>query len=396
MPLRTSARFGRRFGAAPIRTPAGALFFFASYGILMGAFPAELLASGVDPFAIGSVVGSYALGAVLFRVFGLNVVDRVGARRVATIATVASAAATMLFAATMILFERMLPLLVLAKIAHGAAASAFLISGYTYVAQAGPEKHRGRRVGVYGGIGSFGLLVPPPIGIWLWVEGAGPLLWLIPIALVLPAFLMLPGDQRTRDTQRPSDPKDRLAILLTGHAVVIPAAALAVSAGMQGGFEAHFPLLAEDFDAGHLMALMYFLFGISVVVGRLAGGWLADGFGAIQLFLASLAIQSIAVVLPIVAASPLGLVFSAASFGLGAGILTTSAMALLTVAVPPHRSAAAIGLGGLMKDVGFAVGAAFTGLIMAFGGSLAFLLGGLAAITLTWAAGALAYSKSKI
>lgn len=378
-----TAQPGRDNATGLVRTSLGALLFFASYGILMGAFPAELAARGLGPAHIGMVVGFYAIGAVCFRIFALNAIDRSGAQRIAGFAALCAVFATLLLGASMIWFEAALPLLALAKFVHGAAASAFLTSGYTYVAQAGASDKRGKRIGIYGGIGSFGLLIPPPVGIWLWANGGSAWFWLLPVAIALPTVFLLPGDQRRPDPMVEADTSDRLRILLFCYAVAVPILALAVSAGMQGGFEAHFPLLVEDFGAKSLMAHMYFLFGLSVVAGRVAGGWLVDHGGATKIFFSSLAVQMFAVLLPLTMSTALGLAASATTFGLGSGMLTTSAIALLAGAVPPHRSAAAIGFGGLMKDAGFAAGAAITGLMIAAGGASAFLYSGFAAIALT-------------
>ena len=50
---------------------------------------------------------------------------------------------------------------------------------------------------------------------------------------------------------------------------------------------------------------------------------------------------------------------------------------MLAAAVPENRSGVALGLGGLLRDVGFSSGAAATGLIIAAGGVRALLYTGL-------------------
>lgn len=374
-----------------VRTSIGALFFFASYGLLMGAFPAELASRNFGPGYIGMVVGFHALGAVCFRIVAPNAIDRMGARKIAAFASLAGVFATLLLGTTMMLFNAALPMLAVAKFVHGAAASAFLTSGYAYVTQAGEPDKRGKRIGVYGSIGSFGLLVPPPVGIWLWLHSGSDYFWLLPVALALPALFLLPGDQRRPAQIAETDISDRTFGLLLSHAVFAPVLALAVSAGMQGGFEAHLPRFVIEFNAQPIIVHLYVLFGLSVAAGRLGGGWLVDRNGANVVFFAGLASQMFAVLLPLTTPTAIGLVSSATVFGVGSGMVTTSAIALLAVSVPSHRSAAAIGLGGLLKDAGFATGAALTGQAIAFGGAAAFLLGGLTATAMTVAIAAYLY-----
>lgn len=386
---------GERGASDIMRTSIGALLFFASYGILMGVFPAELAARNLGPADIGVIVGFYAIGAVCFRVFALNAVDRAGAHKIARLAAIGAVLATLLASAAMTWLKAVLPVLAVAKFIHGASASAFLTSGYAYVAQAGIAEQRGRRIGIYGGIGIFGLLIPPPLGIWLWEAGSQPWIWFIPVALTLPTIVLLPGDQRKAGQTETFDREGRSSILLFGFAVAVPILALATSAGMQGGFEAQFPLLVDDFEARYLMTYLYFLFGSLAVAGRIVGGWMVDHANSATIFFCSLVVQMFAIGVPLVVPTAIGLAASSASFGFGSGMLTTSAMALLSSAVPAHRSAAAIGLGGLVKDAGFALGAAITGLLIAAGGATVFLFTGIAAIASTAAIAAYGMARRK-
>lgn len=378
-----------------MRTSIGAFFFFASYGILMGALPAELTERQFGPSYIGMVVGFHALGAVCFRVFAPNAVDRSGARTIAAVASVFGALSSLLLGTTMIVLDAALTWLAIANFVHGVATSAFLTSGYAFAAHAGEPERRGTRIGIYGSIASMGLLIPPPIGIWLWAQGDNTYIWLLPVALALPAILLLPGNQRSPDFKPDPNEFGRPFTLIFGAVVVAPVLALAVSAGMQGGFEAHMPFLVRQFEAQALIVQLYALFGISVAVGRLGGGWLADRKGAKLVFFAGLAWQIFALMLPLTSPTAIGLLSSSIAFGVGSGMVGTAAIALLVEAVPPQRSGAAIGLGAMLRDAGFAAGAAVTGVTIAFGGARAFLLVGLILTALTMAVAAFIYrSKS--
>ena len=356
----------------------GGFFFFASYGILMGALPAELSSRNFGPSYIGLVVGFHALGAVSFRILLPTAVDRSGARKVSLVAAIIGALSSLTLGISIIAFDAALPLLAAANFVHGATTSAFLISGYAYVAQAGELQRRGTRIGVYGSVGSLGLLVPPPIGIWLWSLGVDVYLWLLPVALMLPAILLLPGDQRRASAEMGTEDLEGSFTLLFGSIVLAPVLALAVTAGMQGGFEAHMPFLVRAFDAQAIIVLLYAFFGVSVAAGRLGGGWLADRRGAKLVFFSGLAFQMLALLLPLTAPTANGLLSSAIMFGVGSGMVGTAAIALLVQAVPAHRSGSAIGLGAMLRDAGFAAGAAATGVVIAIGGARGFLLTGFA------------------
>lgn len=102
-----------------------------------------------------------------------------------------------------------------------------------------------------------------------------------------------------------------------------------------------------------------------------------------------------ALVLPLTVPTANGLLPSAAMFGEGSGIVGTFAIALLVVAAPPHRSAAAISIGGLLRDVGYVAGAGVTGMILSIGGANAFLLLGFVATAFACLFGAEIY-KSRV
>lgn len=162
--------------------------------------------------------------------------------------------------------------------------------------------------------------------------------------------------------------------------------ALAVTAMMQASFNAHMPILITDFDASSIIVQLYALFGLSVASERQAGGLLVDRRGTRPVLFAGLAGQMLGLLVPLTAPTADGLLSSAALFGLESGLVGTSAIALLAATVPPQRSGAVIGLGGLLRDAGVATGAAATGVVLAIGGAMAFLLTGWVATAI--AAGA--------
>jgi MFS family permease len=376
------------------RVALGAFFLLASYGILMGALPAELAARKVGPSYIGLVVGSYAFGAVCFRLFALNVVDLAGAQKTAAIASAVGVFSSLSLGLTMVVFDAALPMLAAANFINGVASSAFMTAGYTYVAQAGAAEKRGTRIGVYGSIGSLGLLLVPPIGIWIWSLGPGAHLWLLPFALMFPVVALLPGDQQSVGRGSENEDKSRSLESIMRYGVFPSLLALAVSAMMQGGFEAHMPLLVIEFDASAIIVQLYALFGLSVAGGRSAGGWLVDKLGEKPVFFGGLACQILGLFLPLNVPTATGLLSSAVLFGLGSGLVGTSAIALLVAAVPPQRAGAAIGLGGLLRDTGVAAGAAATGVLLAIGGATTFLLAGCVATSVAAGAAALLFRAS--
>lgn len=376
-----------------LSTSFGAFFILASYGILMGALPSELASRNVGPNEIGLVVGCNALGAFCFRFFALNAIDRLGAARISAVASVFSVFSSLCLGITMLAFQAAPSMLAAINFMQGAATSAFLTSGYTYLAQVGDPARRGTRIGTYGSIASIGMLLTPPIGIWIWSPGDNFYLWLLPMAFALPAVVLLPGDHRNTERTAESEQSQGSLLAVAGYAILAPLFALGVSSGMQGGFEAQMPYLVRAFDAQAIIVELYAFFGISVAAGRFGGGSLADRTGARFTFFLGLVCQAIALVLPLVAPGAMGLLLSSITFGVGSGVVGTSAIALLSVAVPGHRSGAAIGLGGLIRDAGFAAGAAATGLIIAVGGVRMFLQVGIGLTAMSLAAAVYIYAS---
>jgi MFS family permease len=375
------------------RAAAGASLFLGSYGVLMAALPAELVHRQYPQTVIGALIALHAVGAMASRIASGRAIDRFGARRTAQVAWLLLVAATALFSLAMLRGGGAIALLALAKLAQGTATATFLTAGYTYAAQHGDPAARGARVGLYGSIASVALLVAPPIGIALWSAGHGDIVWLLPPLLAIGAGALLPGDQAGLAPGQQGE--DRLSIAAIGRRAAVAVAGLALSAALQGGSEAHFPALVKAYRAEGAIVWLYVGFGIALAVGKVGGGRMVDRMGIDTVFGAGLALLVLGLLAPLVIGGGAGLAMCGVLLGLGSGAVGTAAITALAAAVPATQAGAAIGVGGLLSEVGLATGAVVAGLLIAGWSVAAFFAAGTVAALAVLAAAAVRRLRSR-
>jgi MFS family permease len=367
-------------GPTILSVSLGAFAFLSAYGVTLGALPAELLQRNIGASEVGFIIGLHAAGAIGFRVLLGGSIDQFGARNVSALAVCALVCATLLLAITMIFFDGHLLILGLSKVVQGAATSAFLTAGYTYVAQSSELDQRGQSIGLFGSLASLGMLIPPAVGIWIWAQEIEWLIWCIPLAFAFTAAWRLPGDQRLKNIVNDQEACPSMSILWQHYSIIIPALSLGLAAALQGGAEAHLPRFVREFKADEFIIHLYVVFGLAVAIGRIFSGKLLDRIGSPPILYVGFATIFLSMMAPLLMSGLFGILACSILLGIGSGTISTVSIAMLGNAVPPQNSASAIGLGGLTADVGLASGAFLTGLIISSGGTSAFLITGLVCV----------------
>jgi multidrug resistance protein len=304
------------------RAAAVALVTFATftdiiaYSIAVPVLPDLSRKLGASPTMIGFLFASFGLTVLAVSVPMGAVSDRLGRKAPMIIGLLGLAAASILFA-----FSETLPSLFVARLIQGAADAVTWVVGFALLADLYGPAERGRVMGLVMSGTTFGFMIGPTLGGWLYETGGMRVPFLAVAALALIAAggfvsLRIPA----RHAEHEAAP---IGVILRVPAVAACAAAVVVGGGTIAMFEPMLSLFLAD-AIGLGPARIGLVFGAGAVASAFLhpmAGRLADRWGSRRLTMAGL--TAVAVMLPV-----LGRIWSFESAIL-LTVLNASAMALL-------------------------------------------------------------------
>jgi MFS family permease len=306
-----------------------------SVGAVLPVLPGYVKGSlGYGDFAVGVVIGCYAVSGLLLRPVAGRLADRRGA---------------LLLSAGGFLYLAPLGLagLIVARMILGAGEGTLYTAGSAWIVDLSPPARRGRLLGLYGLAVWGGLSVGPLLGILIHNAGGYHEVWLL--AALLPLAGALAG-------LAVGDPFEPLAHA-EPHSLVAPEAVrpgLAVGLASIGyaTVAAFVVLLLEKRGIGD-GAVVFAAFAGAIVLGRLALGDLPDLVGP-----APVAIGALSGSLPVA-------LLGAAGMGVGFALLNPALMLIVVDRVDAAARGAALGTFTAFFDAGVGVGAPLAGLAAA-------------------------------
>jgi MFS family permease len=320
--------------------------------------------------AVGLVTGAFAFSAVLARPIGGRVADRRGRRVVFVTGALLSA-----LGGALIFVPAGVPGLVVARLALGCGEGIMFTAGATWTVDLSPARQRGRTMGLFGLAIWCALSIGPLLGEAIYHLGGYDLVWLA--ATVLPLLGALLGRRVPDPHQAP--PPDRPSPLVPRESLG-PGLALAFAnvgyAALAGFVVLH---LREEGAGGG--AAVFAAFATSVVLVRVAVGWLPDRFGARRVAIVAAASEVVGLALIGAAADwPLAAV-GALLMGAGFSSLYPCLGLMVVEAVPESRRGGALGAFTAFFDIGVGTGALLVGVAASAAGyPAAFYVGALGAV----------------
>lgn len=250
-----------------------------TYSVAVPVLPDLAARFGASPTVIGLLFASFGVTLFAFSVPMGGLSDRIGRRAPMTIALLALAASTLLFA-----FASSLIWLFAARLVQGAADAMTWVVGLALIADLYSPRERGRIVGIMMAGTSFGLMIGPSVGGWLYELG-GIRTPFIVVACVTAinalGFLLIDMPRPTAARAVP------FAQVLSVPAVQVCVAVAAIGSATIAMLE---PVLSLFFarEAGLTPARVGTVFGIAALVSTLlhpVWGRLSDRYGARRLML---------------------------------------------------------------------------------------------------------------
>lgn len=347
------SRANRLFTPAFIALGVAELGYFTAFGLLIPVTP--LFAAGplgADEVGVGITVGSFSVTALILRPFAGRMADRRGRRPLLIGGAMLCAAAIAAHG-----LAGNLAVLIGLRLVLGVAEAFFFVAGFAMVADLAPPGRAGEALS-YNSLSLYlGIALGPAIGELLLGAGGFTLAWVGGAGLALAAGIIAISLNETATRQVDPGPMP-----LIHRRALLPSLGLFTGVAGMAGFLAFIALYARDLGMAGAGAVLL-LFGLIVIVTRIAFAKLPDRVPPFQLAAAALATIGIGLAVAGLIQTVAGLFVGAAVTAVGVAFTTPAFFAAIVQRVAPSERGTALGTTSLFLDLAFGGGPMLVGLV---------------------------------
>ncbi len=328
-----------RLITAPFVLVTAATFaYFMAIGAMLPTLPRfvedEL---GGGSIAVGIVVGAFAASALLLRPFAGRLGDIRGRRILVVGGALLVSVSTLGYA-----FVESLPALIALRLVTGAGEAAMWIGAATAVQDMAPDDRRGEAASYFSVALYAGLAFGPFVGEWVLRSADFDAVWIAASGSALVAAVL--GWWTPSHTTG-----ERQPFRLFHPAAIRPGSILFLGLVPFVGFSAFVPLYGPTIDLDDV-APLFLLYGMLVLVVRIAGARLPDRLGWERASRIALAVLGVGGILLGAWAAPAGVWVSTVTFALGMSLLFPALFAATVAATPESERSLAVGTFSLFFD----------------------------------------------
>lgn len=332
---------------------ASQLIYHGGFCLIIAALPYAMFQAGKPTWIVGTVIGSFAVGAIGTRMLALKILNQASVKKLALIAAQLQLVCGLGYLLAMGDFA-----LSLSRIVHGSAFAFFTTATARWIADSVPEDKRGAMRGVEGGLVGLCVVGGPSLGLFVAHSYGLRPLWMTFVIIAASSFFFLISCPQSSSSTRP--PMRRFANfdLLAG---------LVIGGALIGSLQAFMPAISK-IKNGLPIGPAFIFFGVGLIIGRIAGGLLSDRFGRMKAIrTGTLTVAASSIALYISSGHVISLT-ACATFAFGMGVYMSSAFTLII-----DRSIGSAGQGGelssanLSWELGLVLGPMALGVVGAFG-----------------------------
>ncbi len=304
------------------------LLFWSSIAALLPTLPLYIQSVGGNSQQIGVVMGSFAIGLLLFRPMLGRMADDRSRKLVLLIGVAVVAIAPLGY-----LFITSIPLLMVLRAFHGISVAAFTTGFSALVADLSPPNQRGELIGYMSLVNPLGVAIGPALGGFIQAGYGYPLLFIISFVLGVVGLFCA-----TQITEVKGEPKDShlspqqqpsfWGLLLTDR-LRIPFVVMLMIGLVFGIISTFIPLFIQESKIDLNPGLFYSAAAVSSFSVRLITGRASDRYGRGLFITGSLVCYVVAMIVLGFADSPNSVLAAAVIEGAGAGTLIPMMVALM-------------------------------------------------------------------
>lgn len=330
---------------------AAGLFFWSGLASLLPTLPLYIEHIGASKQEIGIVMGSFAIGMLLFRPAMGTLADIRGRKIVLLIGMSAGAIAPLGY----LFIKTILPLMVI-RAFHGISIAAFATAYITLVSDLAPEHRRGEIVGYMSLVSPLGVGIGPAIGGFVQVTIGYTPLFLLSAALCSLGLLCIIPIVNPPVIKKPNNSKnDNFLQILISPRVRIPAIVLLLSGLTLGSLHTFISLFIKSTGVDLNAGLFFTAAAVSSFSCRLFTGKASDQYGRGLFVTISLIAYTLSIICIWQANNSFMFLLGALMEGAASGTLIPMISVLMTDRALPHERGRIFGVSLMGFDIGLAV-----------------------------------------
>jgi MFS family permease len=334
------------------------LLFWSSVASLLPTLPLYLKDVGATKQEIGIVMGSFAIGMLLFRPWLGWLADKRGRKLVLLIGILVAAVAPIGY-----LVVNTTPLMILLRIFHGISLAAFATGFNALVVDMAPPQQRGEVIGYMSLINPIGVAIGPALGGFLQAGAGYYVLFLISAEL---AFVGLLGILPISNPPLPKQPqnntkKPQFWQILFSPRVRTPAVILLLVGLTFGALHTFVPLYIESTGVDLNPGLFYTAAAIASFSVRLFTGRESDRFGRGLFITFSLVLYTSSMLLLSFANDTVSFLLAAIMEGAGSGMLIPMITTLVADRAEPQERGRVFAVCLMGLDIGIVMAGPIVG-----------------------------------
>ena len=348
------------------------LFYFFSLGMLLPIVPLFVAGPlGGSELAVGILVGSFSIGAVLIRPFAGRIGDRMG-RKV----LIVGGALVVAISVGLYLLVTGPEMLLAARLLGGVGEAAFFVGAGTMITDLAPPSRRGEAISYWSVAVYSGLAFGPALGEFVLDETHFNRVWVLALVFALLSAVI---GMFTTETVVPA-PSGGAPAPLINRSALTPGFVLFLGMIGLAGFAAFMPLYVSDVGLEDSSSV-FLLYGCTILLVRIIGAKIPDRIGPLRAGTLSTAAAAIGLIVIAFVETKPGLYLGTIIFSIGMSLLYPSVLTLALTGVPDSQRGSAVGTISSFFDLSQGIGAAVLGVSVKLGGYRAgFSLAALAAV----------------
>ncbi len=347
-------------------------FYFFSLGMLLPIVPLFVAGPlGGSELAVGILVGSFSIGAVLIRPFAGRIGDRMG-RKV----LIVGGALVVAISVGLYLLVTGPEMLLAARLIGGVGEAAFFVGAGTMITDLAPPSRRGEAISYWSVAVYSGLAFGPALGEFVLDETHFNRVWVLALVFALLSAVI---GMFTTETVVPA-PSGGAPAPLINRSALTPGFVLFLGMIGLAGFAAFMPLYVSDVGLEDSSSV-FLLYGCTILLVRIIGAKIPDRIGPLRAGTLSTAAAAAGLIVIAFVETKVGLYLGTIIFSIGMSLLYPSVLTLALTGVPDSQRGSAVGTISSFFDLSQGIGAAVLGVSVKMGGYRAgFSLAALSAV----------------
>ncbi|WP_392482247.1 MFS transporter [Nostoc sp. C110] len=343
------------------------LLFWSSLSSLLPTLPLYIDDVGASKQEIGIVMGSFAIGLLLFRPMLGRLADERGRKIVLLIGTIVATIAPFGYLAT-----QSIGLLILVRIFHGISVAAFTTGYSALIADLAPAETRGEIIGYMTLATPLGLAIGPALGGYLEATSGYGILFLVSAELGFFALLgivqVMNPPVQTQEQTEAEDVYDGLRLrnywqILSSPQVKVPTIVMLLVGLSIGAVHTFVSLFLKSSQVDFNGGLFFTAAAISSFSIRIFAGKASDRFGRGLFITFGIFCYVLALILLWQAYSPMVFLLAAIAEGAGGGTLISMMIVMMADRSLPEERGQIFALCIAGLDLGIAIAAPLLGII---------------------------------